>query len=47
MKTYEVSLTVSQIEADNKEEAIANFEALVEAKTFGSDSYEVKNEKED
>jgi len=44
MKTYQVSLVVSNIEAKDESDAIKQFEELVGEGTFGRDSYEVECE---
>ena len=42
---YKVSLSVSAIEAESKEDAIREFDELVAEGAFASESYEVKEEK--
>lgn len=45
MKTYQVSIVVSDIEATNENEAITAFEELVKEGVFDWASYEVEKEK--
>ena len=46
MKMYQVSLCVSAIEAESKEDAIKQFDELVKEGTFDWASYEVEEEDE-